>query len=45
MAKLRHGETYYLREIKGVVSDGVEDKILQLVDDVQEVFAEGRHSG
>jgi len=32
-----------LREIEGVVPDGVEDKILQLVDNMQQVFAKGRH--
>jgi hypothetical protein len=32
-----------LWEIERVVSDGVEDEILQLVDNVQEVFSQGRH--
>jgi hypothetical protein len=36
-------ETYYLGEVEGVVPDGVEDEILQLVDNVEQVFAQGRH--
>jgi hypothetical protein len=32
-------EAYYLWEIKGIVPYCVEDKILQLVDNVQQVFA------
>lgn len=35
--------TYNLREIQGVVADCIEYEILQLVDDRQQVVAEGSH--
>jgi hypothetical protein len=37
--------TYDLGEVEGVVPDSVEDEVLQLVDNVQQVFAQGRHDG
>lgn len=35
--------TYDLREIQGIITNGVEDQVLKFVDDVQEVLAECRH--
>ena len=34
---------YNLRQIKGIIADGVEDEVLQLVDRRQQVVAEGSH--
>lgn len=34
---------YNLGQVKGIVADGVEDEILQLVDDTQKILSERRH--
>lgn len=37
--------TYNLRQVQRIVSDGVEDQILQFVDDSQQILAERSHFG
>lgn len=40
----RAGEwAHNLREVERIVADGIEDQILQLVDDVEQVLTERRH--
>jgi hypothetical protein len=39
----RLGRTYNLGQIEGIISNGVEDQILQPVDDVEELLAQRRH--
>jgi hypothetical protein len=37
------GVAYNLREIEGVIANGVEDQVLQLIDGPQQVVAERSH--
>ena len=37
------GATYNLGQVKGIIADGVEDKVLEPVDDVEELLAQRRH--
>lgn len=37
------GQTYNLRQIERVVANSVEDKVLQPVDDVEELLAQRSH--
>lgn len=39
----RMKNAYNLRKIQGITADGVEDKILQLVDGAEQILAEGSH--
>ena len=40
---IKVGGPYDLREVEGVVPDGVEHQILQLVDDPEQILTERRH--
>lgn len=35
--------TNNLRQVEGIIADGVEDQVLQLVDDAEQVLSESRH--
>ena len=37
------GATYNLRQIQRVIPDGVEDEILQAIDDVEQLLAQRSH--
>lgn len=37
------GQTYNLRQIEGVIADGVEDEILEAVDDIEQLLTQRRH--
>jgi len=43
LEELNSEPTYNLWQVEGVITDGVEDKILELVDRPQKVVSEGRH--
>jgi hypothetical protein len=38
------GATYNLGQVEGVIADGVENKVLEPVDDVEELLAQRRHN-
>lgn len=37
------GQAYYLRQIQGIISDGIKDKILKFVHHAKQFLTEGRH--
>ena len=37
------GLTYNLRQVEGIIANGVEDKVLKPIDDIEEIFSEVGH--
>jgi hypothetical protein len=39
------GQAYNLWQIQGIISNGIENEILEPVDNVEELFTQRRHGG
>lgn len=37
------GQAYNLRQIEGIIADGIEDEILKAVDDIEQLLTQRRH--